>query len=59
MSVTARVVALERATAADGPLVAFPSTPQEVIDAARCICRPIVFWPIDPPPIEHRATKGN
>lgn len=55
MNIASRVSALERARVEAGPLLTFGEpTPQqrEAIAEARRIGRPVVRWPVLPPPIE-------
>ena len=55
MNISGRVSALERLQLEAGPLVTFGEpTPeqQRAIDEAKRIGRPVVCWPVPPPPIE-------
>jgi hypothetical protein len=55
MNIASRVSALERAKSGAGPLVLFGEpTPEQrhAIEEARRIGRPVVRWPVLPPPIE-------
>lgn len=59
MNIATRIGALERSTAAHALFVVFPSTPQEAIEDAKRSGRPMVMWPIDPPPIESRGPDAK
>ena len=57
MSIAGRVAALERVQLESGPLVVFGEpTPeqQKAIEEARRIGRPVLRWPVAPPPIERQ-----